>query len=398
MLINNNVVDYSTSLPADYTDSNNNVKAGNKGSGADVKLSNIRNAADAGDIDHAQDMVLILADLVTQEAEDRNGKVEVRKNIRDKLMGLSSEKRQEVVATLKELAQSAAGTELGDLLDGKLPDVEKEAGKGSSIDRLMELLFALLLLLGKANTERNANAAKMSEVSVAQAKFSGINGVNAANSNLYGAVTAMVLGVTIAGVGTGIAFKGAQKQITNIKTNVRSANALKEANLKNDAALRQHSGAPAAERNSQERFHDLETKDGSKIDILDDQSHLTNTDVATINKSVQANQVLISSSEVAANIGQHDAAQYQLAGQILAGVGAAVGGVGAAGYSLMAEGQRAASKINDAEATVASTLEHSETQGAQRMVDLLEKIFALIASAMDTANRNIADLSRSIGA
>lgn len=321
---------------------------------------------------------------------------EVRSLLQSNLQIMSSDMHKEVITSLQQLAQDIDNKEIKDFLDTQLPGAKNEARDVASVDRLLELLFALLLLLGKVNIERNTNAAKFAEVSTLQAKVAGDKGISAAYSNLAGTLTSVVLGVGLASVGYARFASGTKAQIQNIQTNVRDVDHSRQMNAALNNAQRRQAGTLTG-NSPQERLHTLETAKG-KVAVASNQSHLTSEEQHTLQQPITRNEVIIASQDASRRENEYVNSQQQLGGQAIMTAAQHMVPIGTAGFNMQAASANAQAKVNDAEGAVASTVQHSDEQAAQRSSDLLVKIFTMIFSCTDEANRSAGQISQAIRA
>jgi hypothetical protein len=356
---------------------------------APMFISGSADAADAGERKAGQPLSMAaFLDALKLEPEDGSDQAQIRGILRDALGAMSPESRKELVSALKELGRNAAGTEVGALLDSKLPDVEKEAHKGAGIDRLLELLFMLLIMLGQANTARNGNAAKFGEITVKQAAAAGAKGVNAANSNLGGALAGVALGTMVAGVGFRQVSRATGGQIKNIAVNGRGVSQLRQQNAQTGNALNRQA-SPMTGAGPQEQVRTLDAP-GRPVGLQDSRPQLGGDEHAVLSQPIQRTEAQINAREMAFQENQHKYGQQQTSGYIVSGFSQPIASVAQAGAGIEAAAQSSAGKVNDAEGAVASSVQHNEEQAAQRSVDLLLKIFALIASTTEQ-NRGTLD-------
>jgi hypothetical protein len=335
-------------------------------------------------------------DALKLEPEDGSDQAQVRSILRDALGAMSPESRKELVSALKQLGRSAAGTEVGALLDSKLPDVEKEASKGAGIDRLLELLFALLMMLGQANTARNGNAAKFGEITVKQAAAAGDKGISAANSNFGGALAGLALGTVVAGAGFRQFSKATSGQIKNIAVNGRGVNQLRQQNAQTGNALNRQA-SPMTGAGPQERVKTLDAQ-GRPVGLQDSRPQLGGDEHAVLSQPIQRTEAQINAREIALQENQQKYAQQQTGGYIVSSFAQPIAGVAQAGAGIEAAAQSSAGKVNDAEGAVASSVQHNEEQAAQRSVDLLLKIFSLIAATTEQTRGTLDAMSQAIKA
>ncbi|MFC6841804.1 hypothetical protein XthCFBP4691_12315 [Xanthomonas theicola] len=308
--------------------------------------------------------------------DGRDGPDDARSALRDALASMTPASRKETVERLKDLARSEDGTEIGSLLDSQLPGVEKEASRETGVDRLLDLLFMLMLLLGQANTLRNGNAAKFGEISVKQAEAAGAKGISAANAGLAGAATGMLLGTAVAGVGFGKYSKANKGQIKNIRTNARDFRQSRQENARLGNALNR-STSPLNGSSPQERLRTLDAQRRA-VQVQNNQPHLSADEHAVLSQPMLRTQVRADAQDLANQENYHRYAGKQYAGQIVGSFAPQLSSLAQSGAGTAAAGQNAAAKVNDAEGAVASTVQHSEEQAAQRSVDLLMKIFSLV--------------------
>jgi len=346
--------------------------------------------------DKDQEMLSMSAFFAALDLDDQAGNdpVQVRNALRDSVASLTPEARKEVVATLRDLARGSDGTSVGELLDSNLPDVEKEASKGMSVDRLLEMLFMLIMLLGQSNTARNNNAAKFGEISVQQAQAAGDKGISAANANLGGALTGMVLGTVTAGVGFRQFAKGTSGQIKNISTNGRELKQLRHENALAGNALNR-STSPLTGTSPQERLHTLDTQHRS-LNIQNNQPHLGGDEHAVLSQPMLRTEARINAQELSLQENQQKYAQTQYAGQVVSSFAPQLSSLAQAGAGTVAAAENSAAKINDAEGAVASTVQHNEEQAAQRSVELLTKIFSLIVTSSEQNRSTLDAISQAI--
>ncbi|ASU39597.1 hypothetical protein hmeg3_15770 [Herbaspirillum sp. meg3] len=330
------------------------------------------------------------------DGAEGSDEAQLRNTLRDGLGAMSPESHKEVVSALKDLARTASGTDVGELIDGKLPDVEKEAHKGAGVDRLLELLFMLMMLLGQANTARNGNAAKFGEISVKQAQASGDKGVNAANSNFGGALAGMVLGTVTAGVGFRQFSKGTAGQTKNISTNGRDIKQLRHENTQAGNALNRPT-SPMTAASPQQRVNTLDAQ-GRPVNVQNNQPHLGGDEHAVLNQPSNRTEVRVASQELSQQENYQKYAEQQYAGQVINTFAPQVSNLAQTGAAVNAAAQTAAGKINEAEGAVASTVQHNEEQAAQRSVDLLLKIFSLIVTSSEQSRSTLDSMSQAIKA
>lgn len=341
-----------------------------------------------------QELLSMSEFLPALDVDGGSDQAQTRNALRDALAVLTPEQRKEVVATLKDLARNADGTSVGELLDSKLPDVEKEVSKGASVDRLLEMLFMLVMLLGQANTARNSNAAKFGEISVKQAQASGDKGISAANANFGGALSGMVLGTVTAAVGFHQFAKGTSGQIKNISTNGRDVKQIRyESALAGNALNRPTS--PLAGASPQERLRTLDAQ-GRPVNLRNDQPHLGGDEHAVLNQPKLRTDVRAHAQELSQQENYQKYAQQQYAGQVVSSFAPQLSNLAQAGSGTVAAADNAAAKINDAEGAMASTVQHNEEQAAQRSVELLMQIFSLIVTSSEQSRSTLDSMSQAI--
>lgn len=320
--------------------------------------------------------------------------VVVRNVLRSHLQAMTPDGRNQLITCLEKLAEDDVGEEVKDLLESKLPAVKEEAENGWGIDHLVELLFLLYIVLGKANTERRNSAASLAEVSTLQAKASGENGINGAFANLTGSVVGAGLAVGVAGGGFAKYSKGTNGQIKNIQTNVRDVDRNRQMNADLNNALRRPV-EPLSGNSPQERLKTLDTANG-KVSIAPNQPNLTSEEQHTLQQLANRNEVTAAAQDASRRENEFVFSRDQAAGQTTMAIAQHMAPIGQTGFGIQAASANAQAKVNDAEAAVASTAQHSDEQAVQRLVDLLTKIFMLITSVSDSNNQVSSEIVRSI--
>ena len=201
------------------------------------ETSNINRGANTKPIERIMPELVSMATFVDRLPLETSDSIVDRSSLETSIILASPDKRKEIISHLNELRRVSAGNPLGELLDRKLPDVKKEGQQNNGVERLLELLFSLLMILGKANTARNAAATKFGAIALDQAAAAGAKAVSAAVANLGGAVGGMALGVVAAGVGFKQFSKGTNGQIRNSSINGREVSQLRAQNASAKNAL-----------------------------------------------------------------------------------------------------------------------------------------------------------------
>jgi len=339
---------------------------------------------------------LISIDFLGLEEEMSNTEIRARNYHSDCVNWMSPFERAELVSELRRILLESAGTEVGDSIENAMPEVEAEARKSLSVDRLLQLLFELWYLLGKLNTERNNSAAKFAEVSVQQAQASGEKGISAANCNFGGALSALVLGAGVAGLGYRQFNKGANGQINNINDNSRGVNRLRAQNVNaNNAMGRQP--APASGDTPRERFRALDTENGD-LRIQNNQPHLTHEEQSTLHQPMNRMDVRIAGQQTTYDELQYEFGKMQMGGQTILQSSYLVGQVAQQTAGIPAATETAEGKINDSLGQVAVEIQRRDDEAAQHSMDAQQKIASMTTSVAEEANRNVGELSRSIKA
>lgn len=312
----------------------------------------------------------------------------------DALQAMPKQKRAELVAMLKDLQREDNGSEINQILDEKIPDVEKEASGGNAIDRLLDLLFMLISTLGKGQSARNGNAAKFAEMSVKLTEASGQKGINAAQISLGGAIAGMVMSTTTAAIGYGINARGTSNQIDNLKKNARTMDNMKKTNVHVDNEMR-HPTSPMTGTSPQERVKVIETRRGP-VEVDPCQQNLTPDERAVFEQPQLRSEALIQSKDHAFKISQLEAGRLQAAGSAVTGMTHQVGAVMPAVAATQAAAASAAAKADEAQGQVASSVQRSDEQQAQHGTELLMKIFALIAASSEMNRGTLDAISQGI--
>jgi hypothetical protein len=261
----------------------------------------------------------------------------------------------------------------------------------------LELLFSLLQLMAKANTERSRNAAKMGEIAVHQAKVSGDNNVGAANSNLAGSITALAVGVGVAGVGFSQYSKGAKGHSGNLDGNNKKLQ-VKTVEKNREEVVAKQQARPVNTDTPQEKLDkvaakksELDAEDGSRAQLVQPEMKVSDGVTEKSGPTKDFNQGVSGDNSV-------DFGRGQFAGQAISGFSPFVSNVAQSGFGIYSASKSAEAKVNDAEHDIASNLQHNEDQLTQRLSDLMVKLLSLITSAAEEANRNIAERSQAIKA
>lgn len=312
----------------------------------------------------------------------------LRLELHDTLQAMPEQKREEVRTTLRQLQRASGGTELGQILDEKMPDVEKEAKSGTNIDRLMDLLFTLIAALGKGQAARSVSSAKFAEMSVKLAQASGQKGIDAANINLCGTIAGFAFSAITAGIGFGVSARASSNNIDNLRTNSKFAENMKKTNIHVDGEMKRPA-LPATGKSPQERLNVIETQKG-KVNVEPCQKNLQPEENAVLRQPLQRTEEQIQKREFAFRERQHKHEKQKVAGHAISGMVNQVGGLMPAIAGAEAAAQNAASKTTDAEGQVASTIQRSDEQQAQHATELLMKLFAQIVSVTDL-NRGVLD-------
>lgn len=331
-----------------------------------------------------------LIDFLPFNNESQFDPVEARNLLRSQLLSMSADMRDEVITGLQQAAEHTDNKEIKNLLENQLPIVKQEAKDGVSIDRLLELLFAFLLLLGKLNVERNISGAKLAEVTTLHAKASGENGIDAAFSNLSGALVGgfMTAGVVAAGF---LQFsKGTTHLQKNIETNVRDVNHNRQMTADLNNAIRRPVGSLSG-NSPQERLKTLDTANG-KVTIAPNQDDLNGNERSVLTRAVNQTQVTIENQDVVRRTNELAFSREQAGGQAIMSIGQHMAPIGQTGFGIQAASANAQAKVNDADAAVAATAQHSDEQAAQRSTENLAKVQAMISSVKDSDVRLLNDM------
>jgi hypothetical protein len=327
----------------------------------------------------------------TPEVRNRNA-------LRHALVMSSSEKRDEVVAELKKFSGTVANSEFGNALAYQLSELEKKTdGNGLSIDRLLELLFSLLQLMAKVNTERSSNAAKVGEISVQQAKISGGNNVGAANSNLAGSITALTVGVGVAAIGLAKYGKGSKKHGGNLKGNNQKLQ-VKSSGKNREGAVGKQQEAPVNTNVPQQKLDTVVSKQSNFSAEEASRARLVQSEAKVVDGMADKSDSGPDFCQTSSGDNSLQFNRRQLAGQAISGFSPFVSNIAQSGFGVHAASKSAEAKVNDAEHDISSNMEHNEDQLAQRLSDLMVKLLSLIASASEEANRNVAERSQAIKA
>lgn len=327
---------------------------------------------------------------------ERTDAAEIREALATSICLMTPDKRNEIIFNLKELGCLSPDTPVGKLLEGKLTEVEKEGCENAGIDRLLELLFSLLVILGQGNTARNAAAAKFGEISVQQAVAAGDKGVNAAIANFGGALTGMVIGTAVAGVGFQQFSKGTSGQIRNISTNGREVSQLRAQNAASSNALNRP-GSPMTVSSPQKNLQTLDSK-GKQLTLKENEPSLSGEERAVLNQTIIRTDAKISAKELASQTNSQQFSQQQFGGQTVTTFSQPLSAIAQASGGVFAANQQAGSKVNDAQGVIASTLQHSEEQASQRATELLARMFSMIASSSEQSRATLDSMVQNIKA
>ncbi|MEB0010300.1 IpaC/SipC family type III secretion system effector [Glaciimonas sp. Gout2] len=343
----------------------------------------------------AKDAISITA-LLTLLPLEMADATESRRALESSISLMAPDKRKEIIVNLRELVDESVDTPVGKLLEKKLPEVEKEVIENAGIDRLLELLFSLLMTLGQSNTARNAAAAKFAEISVQQAAAAGAKGVNAAIANLGGAVTGMAVGTAVAGVGFQKFSKATNGQIRNISTNGRQVNQLRAQNAATSNALNR-SSPPSAGSSPQKSLQTLDSK-GKQLELKANAPSISSEEQAVLNQTILRTDAKIAAKELASQSNSQKFSQQQFGGQTVISFSQPLSAIAQASGGVISAEQQAASKLSDAHGAVASTIQHSEEQAAQRATELLTRMFSMIASSSDQSRATLDSIVQNIKA
>ncbi|MBB5390581.1 MULTISPECIES: IpaC/SipC family type III secretion system effector [unclassified Herbaspirillum] len=335
----------------------------------------------------AQDLHPMSEFLQDLELDDTAQSAQRRESLKNDLVGMSSEQRTELIGMLKQLADETKGTKIGQMLDSKLPGVEDESRKGSGVDRLLELLFMLMVLLGQVNTSRNHTAAEFGKISVQQAQASGANGISAANANLGGAISGMLLSTAMSGVGLFQHAKGTTEQIKNLSKNGRSLRQMHQENAELNNALNRQA-SPLNNVNGPGHVNKLNTN-GKIASLTDQQRHLTAEEHAVLRQPGLSQEPHAGELGIAQYENQQKHGHQQFSGQVVTSFGQPLSSTAQAGAGTAAAADNAVAKRNDAEGGVATNVQHNEEQAAERSQQLLSRILSLVDTA---SNRNLSTI------
>ncbi|QRX82148.1 IpaC/SipC family type III secretion system effector [Glaciimonas sp. PAMC28666] len=336
-----------------------------------------------------------MATLVDRLPLEKSCAIVDRSALESAIILASPDKRKEIILHLNELGRASVGTPLGDLLSRKLPEVRKEESQSGGVERLLELLFSLLMILGKANTARNAAATKFGEIAVEQAALAGAKVVSAAVANLGGAVVGMALGTVAAGVGFKQFAKGTSGQIRNTSLNGREVSQLRSQNAAVKNALNRP--APPTTTSPQKTLQTLEAN-GKTLELQKNSPTLSTEERAVLNQTIIRTEAKIADKELASQINSQKFGRSQFAGQTVATFAQPLSAIGQASASVQASQQQAASKIADAQGAIASTIQRSEEQATQRSVDLIARAFSQIIATSEQNRATVESLGRGIKA
>lgn len=341
------------------------------------RMSFATNTADFGNLSDA------ILPVVPQYAKNPVPNVQsLGQPLLDAVVNMSPDKRKEVVSMLDDLASASKGTEVSKLLDEKLPEVKNEASGKYSIDALFELLYALLRKLGEAATARNVNGAKMAEIALKQAQASGNNLVGSAQSTFSGALLSAGLSMGIAASGFGLTNKGSNRQIGNLKSN--GANGLDHGQSAGGlhTAMNNNKTVLGKEPPSLPKLDNDFVPGGAGLEV----SQRTVTGVGNQSQLMHGAQ----------NTDQLQHVMYQQSGFAVSSMAMPIGQVAASGFNIHGAEQQASAKVNDSHQEVASSMQRSEEQGGQHVIDMIAKLFALIIQSGQEANQNVGELSLAI--
>jgi len=338
----------------------------------------------------------IPVDLLGLDGEVQHVEMQVRNYQSNSISCMSFTERLQLVSELKNIPSDNPGAGVGDLVEREIYEVVTEAEKGLRIDRLLALLYALWFITRQANIERNASAAKFAEISVQQAQAAGEKGVSAANCNFGGAVAALVLGVSVAGLGYRQFVKGTNGQIANINDNGRGVNRLRTLNVNSNNAMSRQP-APASGNTPHERFRTIDTENG-ELRIQNNQPYLSHEEQSVLQQPMNRMDVRIAGQQASHAELQNEHSKTQMGGQTIVQSSFIFSQMAQNTAAIPASEKTAEGKVNEANEQVAAQMQHKDEQAAQQSTDALQRNASMAISIMEEANRNAGDLSRSIKA
>ncbi|KAF3999341.1 hypothetical protein [Glaciimonas immobilis] len=314
--------------------------------------------------------------------------MDMRTNLKNASSLLTPETRKEIIACAREMAIVSKEDNVVKLIDSKIGAVEKEAKESRGVDRFAELLFSLFMLLGLNNTKRNVAAAAMSSLSVKLIEAAGVKLVNASVMNLSGAVAGAALGTVVAAGGYKAHAKATSKQVKDISTNGREAAKLRHQAATADSALNRPM-APLTGNSPQEGLKKLDAN-GKSLTLQPNQPALNKEEHTVLSQTRLRTEAMIANKDLASKMNQQQFQLEQAGAHAVMGFAQPISLIASNSAGVAASQQAAAAKLDEADGTVASSVQQSEHQAAQRAAEFLMKIITLIAT---TTNQNLETLN-----
>jgi hypothetical protein len=333
-----------------------------------------------------------IADHITA-SHPQSDLVEFRKLLAMDLQNMSADGRDEIITALQQEAQKLddegikklpLGLQLNNALESQLPIVKEEASHGSSIDRLLELLISLHLILGKAIIERSNSAAKLAELSTLQTKAAGEKTINSAEVTLLGAGAGFGMATLMSGIGLRQHAKGTGNLVRNM-ANKREVDSTRQMNTGLNNAQLRHGGALTG-NSPQERLDTLDTPKG-KVTIAPNESQLNRLEQNTLQRMPNDNEVTAASQEASYRENEYLFGQQLVAGNAIMAVSQQTALIGQSGFGVQAASATVGAKNIEVNVSVTSSAEHDEERLKQRLEEIANRLMATTNSIAESHNQ-----------
>ncbi len=283
---------------------------------------------------------------------------EVRRNIESALIAASRSDIEKITSYLEDYAQAAHDDPISKSVRQELPSINDNPYSKVQIGKLVDLLFSLILLMGKKETVSRQVSGKLGEVSVQQAISSGENMKMGSYVSFVGSALTTGISAAITVKSLSLSQKSTNNQISSLRNNSGSATS-----LQNDGAAI-HNG--------------VQRQGNTAANVQGNSTGITNAEEAIIQQDMPRSDAIIDAKNLAHQEEMAKCKELDVKANSFASIVQPFSSLTNSLAQMGATIYNAQAKQDDASGNVASTSQNSEIDAAKRSQDIMARMLALI--------------------